>query len=161
MMTTSTRRAQDRLNTDPCPPPHGCQEARAHARFEVRDGRVGVEREEFPLPGSFVTVDRSLWSRLRGHAEGPLFDLKNLSRGGLCFETEQRFQAGERLTLSLLLKPWSEPARVRVEVRWTRAVYVDMLYEVGVQFLPFDDSRGGNSTAVGEAIAEIADAHGA
>jgi hypothetical protein len=145
----------------PAPPPYEGVEARAHTRFELPGGQVGIDGDAIAPQSGFVTVDRSLWRRLRGHADGPLYDLKNLSRGGLCFETEAKFEAGQRLTVSLFLKPWSEPQRVRVEVRWTRAVYVDMLYEVGVKFLDFDDSRSGNPKAVGDAIAEVAEAHGA
>jgi len=145
---------EQQSNAEVAHQPSGRERRRA-PRFEIDGARVGIGDYSFDAPGTFVTVgNRSLFGLLPRRG-GQLDNVKDISRGGLCFETDGQYEVGQRVTLSLHVRDWSGPMQLRAEVRWVRPVYVDMLDMVGLQFSPFDGSRGGNSTEAGEALIRL------
>jgi hypothetical protein len=126
-------------------------ERRRYRRFKV-GGVVGVQCPTFEPDGGLVSVrKRSLLGLLAGDSE--LEQLRDLSRGGLSFETQQRFEPGQRVRLSLFLRCWCEPMELSGEVRWVRSIYRGMVDVVGIQFDAFGSSRGCNPV---EALAALA-----
>ncbi len=60
--------------------------------------------------------------------------LVNVSRGGICFETDQEFDIGAVLTVELTSDAFPAPIIAQGKVMWCRRSKVSSRFEVGVEF---------------------------
>jgi Tfp pilus assembly protein PilZ len=72
------------------------------------------------------------------------FPLNDLTKSGLCFETDKNLSYGDKLNLKIDI-PGQQRIHIIGQIRWSAAQRAGTKYKVGVQFLPFGTLKGYNS----------------
>ena len=127
-------------------------ERRRFARFEVNGAELVVGA--FEPDGARVSVSKPGLAGLLSPRFWRVHALHDLSCGGLRLSTDLQLRVGQELALSLHVREWCQPMRLRGTVRWVRCS-ADGQCTAGVQFAPFDDARDGNPAPAREAIRRL------
>ena len=123
---------------------------RRDVRFQIPGGLVRTPCKPFQVNGAELDARTLLFGVLPSFFLRR-YDLVNLSKGGLAFESRWPVSRGATLKLQLWLPGEPEPVELVGETRWcTRLPYG--AFRIGVQFLPYGKSAGMNPPAVLEAL---------
>ncbi len=101
--------------------------------IQVENEKSGAERRRFNRLDSTVPLQYKNLRAASPSAAGSL--TKNLSEGGVCFETSQFISLACRLVLEINLPSRPKPIKAISKVAWIRRIPSSDQYELGNQFL--------------------------
>jgi hypothetical protein len=123
---------------------------RRDARFQVPGGLVRTPCKPFQVNGAELDARTLLFGVLPSFFLHR-YELINLSKGGLAFESRWPVSRGATLRVQLWLPGEPEPIELVGETRWcTRTPYGQ--FRVGVQFAPYGRGPGMNKPSALEAL---------
>jgi len=109
--------------------------------------------KRFTIPEAKVRFwKRGLFSMFKGGSK-PV-PVRDVSKGGLSFESDDGFKPNELIDLELLV-PGEDPLELKADVKWQRySKGGTHKFDVGVAFLPFGNGAGFNEMAALEKLRE-------
>ena len=123
---------------------------RRDVRFQIPGGLVRTPCKPFQVNGAELDVRTLLFGVLPSFFMRR-YELVNVSKGGLAFESRWPVSRGATLRLQLWLPGEPEPVELVGETRWcTRLPYGG--FRVGVQFSPYGNGPGMNPPAALKAL---------
>ena len=128
---------------------------RRHKRFHVTGSFAKVECKSFEVEDASARVrGEGLIPAIVGYPDRR-YELLNISKGGLSFESNDVFKRGQRVWVELHMPGLDGPLELRGVVRWRRGVMGSEVFKVGVQFSPFGERRGLNTMAALEKLRDL------
>lgn len=104
-------------------------------KFIDREKYSGPERRQFPrIPKTFLVVCKDLTGTVATIPHFVYAYGKNISMGGIFFESVEKFPLHARLEFSLYASTLPEAIKVQGKVVWTRSAQEKGLYYYGVSF---------------------------
>lgn len=99
--------------------------------------------KRFVVPGAKVRHKRTgLFGFFKNFSKAQ--PLLNLSKGGLAFQSEEKFSRDEKIIAQLIV-PKENPLNMRSRVRWQGQQDSKGPQAIGITFMPFGSSMGWNS----------------
>ncbi len=119
---------------------------RRDPRFRIPGGLVSTPCKPFQVNGAALDARTLLFGVLPSFLRRR-YELTNVSKGGLAFESRRPVSRGATLRVQLWLPDASEPIELVGETRWcTRLPHG--CFRVGLQFAPYGNGPGMNPPAV-------------
>jgi hypothetical protein len=134
-------------NDDPSTAPDN---RRRDPRFQIPGGLVRTPCKPFQVNGAELDARTLLFGVLPSFFMRR-YELVNVSKGGLAFESRWPVSRGATMRLQLWLPGQPDPVEVIGETRWCTRM-PDRSFRVGVQFAPYGKGAGMNPPAVLEAL---------
>jgi hypothetical protein len=126
---------------------------RRDPRFRIPGGLVRTPCKPFQVNGAELDARTLLFGVLPSFFVRR-YDLVNVSKGGLAFESRWPVSRGATLRVQLWLPGEATPLELLGQTRWcTRLPYG--LFRVGVQFAPYGNGSGMNAPAALKALREL------
>ncbi|HMI90799.1 MAG TPA: PilZ domain-containing protein [Polyangiales bacterium] len=126
---------------------------RRDLRFQIPGGLVRTPCKPFQVNGAELDARTLLFGVLPSFFRHR-YDLVNVSKGGLAFESRWPVSRGATLRVQLWLPGEPAPLELVGETRWcTRLPYG--LFRVGVQFSPYGNGPGMNAPSALNALREL------
>ncbi|MEW6080051.1 MAG: PilZ domain-containing protein [Thermodesulfobacteriota bacterium] len=103
----------------------------------------------FQIPGAYVRYQRGGVWKMISHLS-PRKELANISKGGLCFDDDEKLNLGDKVTVYLYL-PHGPSLSIKGSVVWKGgSEYTG--YSIGVQFAAYKNGFGYNPMEVLDAM---------
>ncbi len=107
----------------------------------------------FEIPGAKVSIRKAgLLGRLSGFSEP--FEMANLSKGGVGFETSIAFKANQKVLVKLDIEG-NAPLLLWGLVRWQAKFGTNRVHMTGIQFLPFGRAERANPPEALEVLSRL------
>lgn len=134
-------------------------ERREHPRFQVAGSMVRFRCRPVEVYGARAQVrPGGLLGAVLGYSSQD-YEVLNISRGGLAFETDRAMRAGRTLRIRLRVPGEHDELELLAQVRWCAPDYTGTRYAVGVRFAPFGRGAGQNPRQVYDVLARLEARH--